>query len=233
MMRTYIVFLIFLKPVLSPAQYNENTAAVLLKLDSLRKENSVSRHFASIYFEATANALSYFSKKDMRTQELIARCEASFASFFFRAADAYHRKEKPPAEWQLYFRDSAASSLRLILYGINAHINGDIWQSLVAEFSEDEITELKPAYMEFYEELVKLYRKLYETAYDTSRKARFIHHASLGIAKPYGKWMLLRWRKRQVRLAELYFSDRAVFERKLQKNRRKMDSLNKFIRRNI
>ncbi len=233
MIRFFICIFLLSGPVFCKAQYNERTAAILLKLDSLRKENSVTRHFAAIYFEATDNALSFFGKMDQRIQELTERCEASFASFFFRAAETYRSNGKVPAEWEAYYKDSTAPSLRYILFGINAHINGDLWQAIVTEFSAEEIAEFRAPYMKFNRVLERFYGKLYETAYDTSRKIRMIHHASFGLDKPYGKLLLYRWRRKQIRMAELYYSDRALFERKLKKSRQKMSRLNNLIRRNI
>lgn len=233
MIRVFLIIVFLYGPLRSPGQYNEKTAAILLKLDSLRNANSVSRYFAAIYFEATDNALSFFSKMDQRIQELTERCEARFASFFFLADDAYRNNRKVPAEWEAYYEDSTAPSLRYILFGINAHINGDLWRSIVTEFSAAEIAEFKHSYMKFNRELSRYYKKLYESAYDSSRKIRTIHHASFGLSKSYGKLLLYRWRKKQIRLAGLYYSDRALFERKLKKSRQKMSRLNNLIRRNI
>jgi hypothetical protein len=120
-----------------------------------------------------------------------------------------------------------------VLYGINAHINGDIWQALTNEFTLEELQQLKPSYFAYQKGLLKDYDSIYKFAYATSPRLRLFHLLSLGLDKWYGKVLLSRWRKRQMHLAELYFINEDRFRRKLKRVHRKMTRLNDNIRRNI
>ncbi|MEI9810136.1 MAG: hypothetical protein WDO16_20965 [Bacteroidota bacterium] len=62
---------------------------------------------------------------------------------------------------------------------------------------------------------------------------RLLHTFSFGLDELYGKILLKRWRKRQMQLAGLYFTDRSLFEKKRKKLQRKMDHLDQLIRRNV
>lgn len=224
-------FLIFF-PALMKAQSPGDMAPLLQKLDSVRNSLSISRHFAGIYFETTIHAVHFFSEADIKTQSLMERMEKRFADYFFRSADAHESRGAIPAEWKAYYQDTTASSLRYVLYGINAHINGDIWQALTAEFTAEEIKTIKEPYFLYYRELLKEYENVYEAALTSNPRIRLLHQLSFGFDKFYGKIMLHRWRKRQMQLADLYFNDRLLFERKLRRLQRKMSCLNRLIRRN-
>lgn len=215
------------------AQQVDETTRLLIKLDSISNSSSMSRHFAAIYFETTIGAVNFFSTADKRVQELIERLELRFADYFFKSVNAYRNNEPIPEVWKTYYADSNASSLRCILHGINAHINGDIWQALTTEFSVDEIKELKPHYFTYYKGLLKDYKKIYNAALESDKKMRTIHAASLGLDKWYGKLLLARWRKRQINLAELYFLDKEKFEKRLEKLKQKKNRLDDIIRRKI
>jgi hypothetical protein len=215
------------------AQKGSNTDYVLGKLDSIRKSPSVSRHFANIYFETVVGAIHFFSTADSRVQNLIDRMGKRFADYFFRSVNAYENKTLVPSEWKAYYADGNAPGLRYILFGINAHINGDIWQALVNEFSLEEIRELKPAYNLYQKELLKEYGRIYDEALASSSKIKLLHTVSFGFDKLYGKILLRRWRKRQIELAELYYTNKPQFEKKLGKLRRKMDRLNELIRKHV
>ncbi|MBN8675750.1 MAG: hypothetical protein J0L56_16575 [Chitinophagales bacterium] len=215
------------------AQISDNSVALLARLDSVRQSNSISKHFAAIYFETTIGAVNYFSRADERVQQLMERLELQFASYFFRAAEAYAQNEKIPPAWQAYYQDSSTSSLRYILYGINAHINGDIWQALTGTFTAAEIEELKPWYFAYYNELQKEYDTIYRRALAHNKKLKLLHTLTEGLDKAYGKIMLKHWRNRQIRLAVLYYNDRVLFEKRLKKLQRKTRWLDRLIRKNI
>ncbi|MBL7744043.1 MAG: hypothetical protein JNN00_11260 [Chitinophagaceae bacterium] len=214
------------------AQYTYQTAVLLHKLDSIRSSSSVAKYFADIYFATTANAVLYFSNADTSVQKMMGRMELRFADYFLRSADAHEKKLPIPGEWKTYYADKNASSLRYILFGINAHINGDIWQALTNEFSKEEIQELKPHYFAYYQQLLREYRLVYDQAFIRSKRLRVLHTISFGMDELYGKIMLKRWRKRQMQLAELYFDDKPLFDKKLKRLRKKMDRLDDLIRRN-
>ncbi|MDP4265168.1 MAG: DUF5995 family protein [Bacteroidota bacterium] len=215
------------------AQQDDKVVYVLGQLDSIRKSPSVSRHFADIYFETTLGAVNFFSAADSKVQGLIDRMEKRFADYFFRSVYAHENSAVVPYEWKAYYADGTAPMLRYILFGINAHINGDIWQALTTEFSLQEIRELKPWYFQYQKGLLKDYRRIYNSALASSPKIKLLHVISFGFDRAYGKILLSRWRKRQMKLAELYYTNKPLFNKKLDKLHRKMDRLNKLIRKSI
>jgi len=231
--RISLLITILFVAVAGRAQYNCATLCVLARLDSIRQSPSVSQYFSSIYFDVVESAIPYLSKADTNVQCMMDRMEKRFADYFFRSAEAYQEKNAVSPEWETYYADTNAPTLRYILYGINAHINGDIWQALTTEFSLEEIRQLKPLYFSYNKKLLKSYDDIYESALDSSHTIKWLHTASFGFDRLYGKMMLGKWRKRQVELAELYFTNKSLFEKKLVKTRRKMDHLNKLIRKNI
>lgn len=203
------------------SQPNPAANSLMEKLDSICRSNSVSCYFAGIYFKTTAGAIDFFSTDNEKLTQLIERLSIRFAYYFFRSAAAYKNKTDMPDEWKAYYADSTAFSVRYILFGINAHINGDIWQALTSGFSLEEIRELKPHYFLYYKRLLEDYEEIYASALASSSKMRFIHAASFGFDKWYGKVLLRRWRKRQMTLAQLFYTGHVLFEKKLKGSNKK------------
>lgn len=218
-------------PVLS--QVPDNDRLLLKKLDSVQHSGSVARHFASIYFNTTEKAVSYFAGKDSLQRRLIGRFESRFAGYFLEAAQAFQKGDTVPVVWKQYFADTALSPLVYRFLGINAHINGDLWQGLVSAFSVEELKEVKKVYRGFQRPLVRQYNEFYREACNTSSRIRLFDFATLHLGKQYGRWMLLRWRKRQFRLAELYYTNPAKFQMRLKSVKKKKDNTDRLIKKNL
>lgn len=206
---------------------------LLKKLDSISKSSSITRHFASLYFETTVLSIVFFANADPAVKSFIERLENNFAGFFFQSADAYFNKTEIPVVWQSYYRDSTLSTLQYKLLGINAHINGDIWQALTSEFSGKELMKNRNIYLRFQKALQKQYLRFYDEYVSSNLKTGLLNNTTLGLTKIYGKMMLSRWRKRQLRLAILYHTDKTKFEDALSSLTRKREELNRLILRNL
>ncbi len=215
------------------SQVSDNQLALLRKLDSIGNCYCISRYFATLYLETTAGALDFFAGDNEQAKQFMERLEMRFAGFFFRAVEAYHRGKEIPAEWKAYFGDTALSPLQYRLLGINAHINGDIWQALTAEFSLRELQENKEAYFQFNKGLIGEYRRFYDRSVRENPKTILLHELTLGLSKCYGRGMLGRWRKRQMQLAILFYTDRTRFDKELAKLHQKMKHLNELILNNL
>ena len=216
-------------PLLCASQVSDAEISLLHKLDSIKNSASISRHFAGLYFTTTSEAVDFFLNKEESVREFMQRLETRFAAYFFRSADAFTRGTVIPSEWKAYFSGSAFSSLQYQLLGINAHINGDIWQALTTEFSFQEILENKKYYFDFQKGLAREYRNFYISSVNSNATTRMLHGVSLGLDRLYGKIMLAKWRKRQMQLAILYYTDKDRLLKKLGKLKRKMDHLNQLI----
>ena len=230
-MKNWILLLFaigFARPPVA-AQLSEQETSLLQKLDSLKKGGSVAKHFAELYYSTTVRATNYFMNRSQREQDFIRRFETRFANFFFRSVEARLQNISIPREWKAYFTDAELSPLQYQLLGINAHINGDIWQALTAEFSLEEIRKNKDSYYSFQNGLIEQYREFYIASRKASSKIRTLHVATAGLDKLFGKMMLVKWRKRQLQLAVLYFNNRQKFDKKLGKLQKKMEHIDHMI----
>lgn len=206
---------------------------LLHKLDSISKAPSVSRYFADLYFTAMVNAIRFFACADDTARKNIRQMEMQFSNYFISSAEAYTNKSAVPASWQAYYADTSASPVRHLLLGVNAHLNGDIWRALVSSFSLDEIKKLAPTYNSYYCGLLEIYEDVYREAFSRSTSLKLLHVTSLGLDKWYGKILLRRWLKRQLKLATWYYSHPARFQKKLKKLDGKMNRLNRLVTRHF
>jgi len=206
-----------------------NDKVLLYKLDSIKSSSSISSYFASIYFATTCKAIQFFSVYKEPARQAIQRLENSFANYFFRSAEACCNKNEIPVDWKDYYSSSSLSPVQYQLLGINAHINGDIWKALTTEFTLQEIIEIKKYYFDFYKGLEEIYTDFYHEAFSSNSKIRWLHFASLGLDRSFGQTMLLRWRKRQMQLAILYFTNPVRFDKRHKKLEEKMHRLNNMI----
>lgn len=215
------------------AQVSAGELKLLHKLDSISASPNVSAYFADLYFVTMVNAIRFFENAHDTSRNEIRLMQAGFAQYFFAAADSFAQQKNSPSSWKNYYEDTSSSTLRHVLLGINAHINGDIWQVLAGSFSIEKLKEIKPLYYSYYRGLLDIYEQVYEAARDNSGTLRILHAASLGLDKWYGKKLLHRWLKRQMKLACLYHRDPGHFRKSLARLQRKMARLDKAIIRHF
>jgi hypothetical protein len=239
MQHKFIVYFLFISSVTIPfnghtqTQVSADEIKLLYKLDSISKASSVSSYFATVYFDAMENAVRFFASADDTARKNIRQMEKQFVNYFISSAEAFANRLAIPASWQAYYADTSASPLRHLLLGVNAHLNGDIWRALVSSFSLEEIKTLAPTYNSYYCGLLDIYEEVYREAFSRNRSLKLLHTASLGLDKWYGKILLRRWLKRQLRLATWYYSDPPRFQKKLKKLDGKMNRLNREITRHF
>ncbi|MET0461894.1 MAG: DUF5995 family protein [Chitinophagaceae bacterium] len=214
-------------------QVSPEEIRILKKLDSLSTSTSPAAPFAGLYFTTMVNALQFFEKADDSSRTCIRILQARFTRSFFDAADSFAAKKKIPAAWEAYYADTSASVIRHVLFGINAHINGDIWQALITSFTSQDLMRIRPLYFSYYHSLLNVYDQVYDEVYRASSTLRFLHSATLGIDKWYGKKLLHRWLSRQMELACLYYSHPDRFSKKQKQLHRKMRRLNRAIVRHF
>lgn len=223
----------FIIPHFCFSQYDQASFTLLKKLDSIQHSSSISRHFGELYFKVTANTAEHFAHENEQVQDFMQRLEHRFADYFFTTAQLYNEKKEIPAAWKTYYIDTTRSSLQYFLLGANAHINGDIWQALTNGFSLSELKEYKKYYYRYNQKLKSFLLDIYDNAFELVSKVRIFHSFTLGLDKQYCKQMLIRWRKRQMKLSMLWFTDRNQFERKLTGLKKKMQQLDKLILHNL
>ena len=235
MRNPHLIFTIFINSLTifpaqrAQAQVTSGELKLLHKLDSISASTSASAYFADLYFITMVNGITFFEHTKHLSQKEIHQMQAGLAGNFFAAADSFAQKKQIPAPWKRYYDDTSASVLRHILLGVNAHINGDLWQALVQSFSYAELQTIKPLYYSYYHGLLDIYDDVYDAAYAGSRLLRVVHGATRGVDKWYGKKLLHRWLRRQMKLACLYYRLPDRFKKQLHRLQRKMYRLNRAI----
>lgn len=231
--RLLSIIVFFFVSFISSGQINDAEIHLLKKLDSIAHSSDVASHFARLYLEVKKESIIFYQHYDSSKKSFIKRFEHSFARLFFDAAEAYHKGDTTSPVWKTYFEKSGLKPLQYELLGINAHINGDLWQALVKEFSWQEIRPYRKIFMRFQKGLALIYGGFYNKAILESPRIKMLHHLSLGLDYFYGRFMLKHWRKRQIRLVEWYFNKPEKFGVKMIKLNKKRNNIDQLILRHL
>lgn len=231
-MKLNLIFLagLFFTTSAMRAQPPETGPSVMHILDSVRHHPGPARHFAELYYLTTINATEFFQKAPEPVQSFMNRFELNFLKRFTDAADSFRLGKPIPDVWKSYFADTVYSQLQYHLLGINAHINGDIWQALVATAHADTLELYKKDYIRYGKGLLMIYRDFYRSAL-LDMHFRKWHSISLGLSRTYGKLLLKHWRKRQWTLATLFYRQKGRFINKIRLVQSKMTHNNTLILR--
>ncbi|MFN8250525.1 MAG: DUF5995 family protein [Ferruginibacter sp.] len=197
-------------------------------LYAISKDSSISRYFAALYYTSGLAADHYAVAQPADACRFLRKFKDSFAIFFLEANKRYQQKQPQSPGWQQYYADTSLNTLQYYFLGMNAHINGDMWQALVKAHPYDSIRKYRKPFLAFQHSLSRLFDTIY-AGFTNNKKLKRFHVLTLGTDKYYGKRMMLQWRKRQVKLALLFYSRPAAFKRRLKKNRRRMQRLDHFI----
>jgi hypothetical protein len=112
--------------------------------ERLVADNDERQHFHGAYLRSTLAV-----KEDVRRRAFLdppwaERWGLVFAQLYMKAFDAWERGDETPGPWRVAFeaaRDPVITPLRHALLGINAHINYDLPQALIAIISESEFDD--------------------------------------------------------------------------------------------
>lgn len=160
-------------------------------------------------------------KMDTASVRQIRKLELNFAGYFIFTCRQIKYTSYLDENWAAYFNTLNLSSLQLKLLGINAHINGDLWKALRDSFSENEIKDISKTVFLFHQSLLVIYKEVYQQAKTESKKIKTLNTLSLGLSEKVGKHLLVKWRKRQLKLANLYYFNTVKFERLKKKTEKK------------
>lgn len=107
-------------------------------------EGDARRYFHSTYLRTTRAVAAAIDDGFFVDAAWVARWDVAFASLYLDALDAYDAGNAVPGPWRVAF-DAAADGvtvpLRLTLLGMNAHINFDLAQALVAVIDPSEFSD--------------------------------------------------------------------------------------------
>lgn len=230
--RRPILFILILLLIFSVSRSQNNTYSFyqLYQLDSIGRSSSPGRYFGALYFDFLQLVEARLHTADTTTQRLVRHFEAVFAQFYIDAciANKNNQSISLPA-WKAYFTDTTLSPAQYELLGANAHLNGGLAEAIAGSYTPEEWKYLKKKYILFNYCLNKTYNQVHRRAVLSSKRAAFLDKFTLGLDKILGQYYLYKWRKRQMRLTELYFSGSPHYSKLLAKVNRKKERIDRMV----
>ena len=117
-------------------------ATMQSRLDALTPEQAHLREFLGTYQRTTLAVGKAVDAGAVEDPEWVERWDVAFAELYLVALDAHLAGRTPSRPWRLAF-DAPADlpALRHVLLGINAHVNYDLPQALLAVISDDDFAD--------------------------------------------------------------------------------------------
>ncbi|HEY3338790.1 MAG TPA: DUF5995 family protein [Propionicimonas sp.] len=121
-----------------PTTIGELVVAMQHRLDALPPEQGAARDFLDTYLRTTSAVATAIDAGVFEDGDWVERWDLAFASLYLRALDAHlSDKGRPPRPWRLAFEAAPnLPALLNVLLGVNAHINYDLPQALLAVISD-------------------------------------------------------------------------------------------------
>jgi hypothetical protein len=113
-------------------------------LAPLRARSDPGRYFLATYLRTTRAVAEELRQGGFRDPEWVERWDVAFADLYLDALEAAEAGRRPPEPWAVAFAaggEDGLPPLRHVLLGMNAHINFDLAQSLLAVISEREFDD--------------------------------------------------------------------------------------------
>lgn len=203
-------------------------ANLLDTLQQIANTNTPSVPFAKLYMQSIKFTNEYAYMLPDSVKHFIVGFEQAFVPFFFLAHNNYLANKAQAESWKTYYANTTLTEMQYLCLGMNAQINGYSWQAYKNTYCYDTIYKYKTQILKFQKPLNSLFDSMYKTTYQY-KKLRHIHHLTFGLDKVIGKHIILKWRKQQLQLALLWYSNNAKCLRKVEKLNKKMKRLDKFI----
>lgn len=112
--------------------------------ERLIADNDERQHFHGAYVRSTKAVMADADAGHFADGAWAHRWGIAFAQLYMDAFDAWERGDDPSGPWEVAFeaaRDPGIPPLRHALLGINAHINYDLPQALLAVITDDEFDD--------------------------------------------------------------------------------------------
>jgi hypothetical protein len=120
----------------------EVVAQMQERLDTLPPRLRHQRVFLSTYQRTTIAVGTALAAGRFEDPAWVERWDVAFAQLYVEAIDSELAGLPPPRPWRLAFAaDTGLPPLRHVLLGINAHVNYDLPQALLAVISDDDFTD--------------------------------------------------------------------------------------------
>jgi hypothetical protein len=112
------------------------------RLDGLTIEQEYLRHFLATYQRTTLAVGKAVDDGFFEDSAWVERWDVAFAELYLDALDTYLSGGAPSRPWRLAFDASSdLPALRHVLLGINAHVNYDLPQALLAVISDADFSD--------------------------------------------------------------------------------------------
>jgi hypothetical protein len=117
-------------------------ATMQSRLDALTPAQEPLREFLGTYQRTTLAVGKAVDDGGFEDPAWVERWDVAFAELYLDALDAHLSGGTPPRPWRLAF-DAPADlpALRLVLLGINAHVNYDLPQALLAVITDEDFAD--------------------------------------------------------------------------------------------
>jgi hypothetical protein len=113
-------------------------------LEPLEASGDPGRFFLATYLRTTRAVAEELDRGGFRDPAWVERWDVAFADLYLDAVEAAQAGQRPPQPWAVAFgagQGQELPPLRHVLLGMNAHINYDLAQSLLAVISEREFDD--------------------------------------------------------------------------------------------
>lgn len=228
MMQYFYYLLLFVLPQYAYTQQKQDGITQLDSLHALTTSHTASEHFAKLYYAKTMSSYLEDSQPDS-TLQFIHTIQASFFSSFLKAHNCYitNQYNNIPQHWKAYYSDTSLNELQAYFIGANAHINGDLRAAITENFGYDSIKKYAHVLLELQPEYNHFFDSLYNIGYNY-KKVKWIHRLSLGLDRYAAHYTIASWRKKQLQLALLWYSDPEKYTTKWKRLQVKMKRWDKF-----
>jgi hypothetical protein len=113
-------------------------------LVQLRERGDGNRHFLATYLRTTRAVRDELAAGGFLDRAWVERWDVAFADLYLDVLEVERAGRRPPEPWAVAFgaaREQRLPPLRHVLLGMNAHINFDLAQSLLAVITDQELDD--------------------------------------------------------------------------------------------
>jgi hypothetical protein len=126
----------------------EAIASLIARMESMLREFSpddARRHFHATYLRTTRAVATELGREGFTDNAWVERWDVAFADLYLDALERWNADGTAPGPWTVAFgtaRDRPTlQPLRHVLFGLNAHINYDLPQALMAVITDEEFDD--------------------------------------------------------------------------------------------
>lgn len=127
-----------------PRPVDELVARMEAMLEPLVESGDARRFFHATYLRTTKSVVAEIDRGGFLDGDWTGRWDVAFAGLYLDACDASTRGDPTPQPWRVAFEATKGPRLppvRLVLLGMNAHVNYDLPQAMLAVITDAEFED--------------------------------------------------------------------------------------------